>query len=82
MPVNEAVLAANLSEDNETASALAAQMPNVQRKAAVSPGYFEAMDRFTEKLLAGGSEMKTAKLQQLLDELSAFLMADVTKEQE
>jgi hypothetical protein len=40
------------------------------------------MDRFTEKLLAGGGEMKTAKLQQLLDELSAFLMADVTKEQE
>jgi hypothetical protein len=40
------------------------------------------MDLFTAKLLAGGADMKTAKLQQLLDELSAFLMADVPKAQE
>ena len=68
--------------DNETASALAAQMPNVIRKIRVSPGYYGAMESFTAKLLAGGADMKTAKLQQLLDELSAFLMAEAAKEQE
>ena len=52
------------------------------RRTAVTEGYRGAMDTFTAKLLAGGTEMKTAKVQQLLDELSAFLMADVPKEQE
>lgn len=82
VPVRESLLKEDMLADNETASALAAQMPNVIRKIRVSPGYYGAMESFTAKLLAGGADMKTAKLQQLLDELSAFLMAEAAKEQE
>ena len=82
IPVRTAMLTEDLLSDNKTASALVAQMPYVQRKIKVTDGYYEAMDLFTAKLLAGGADMKTAKLQQLLDELSAFLMADVPKVQE
>ena len=82
VPVREAVLTEDLTSNNKTASALAEQMPNVVRKIRVTDGYYAAMDSFTEKLLAGGAGMKTAKIQQLLDELSAFLMYDVPKAQE
>ena len=80
IPVSTPALNKIDTEDNETASALAAQTPYTMRKIRVSEGYYEAMERFTAKLLAGGASMKTAKLQQMLDELSAFLMADVSKE--
>ena len=82
IPVREAVLTEDLISNNKTASALVEQMPNVVRKIRVTDGYFAAMDSFTEKLLAGGEDMKTAKIQQLLDELSAFLMYDIPKAQE
>ncbi len=76
LPVSSAVLADEKLAEDETASALMAQMPHVIRKVKRSSGYIEAMDRFTQQLLKGGAGMKTAKLQQLLDELSAYLMAD------
>ena len=82
LPVRTSLLTPGFTADNKTASALAEQMPNVTRKTVVTGGYQEAMDRFAAQLLAGGDGMKTAKIQQLLDELSAFLMADVTKAQE
>ena len=76
LPVSTSVLAGKEIRKDETASALMAQMPNVIRKVKTSEGYVEAMNRFTSQLIKGGSEIKTARLQQLLDELSAYLMAD------
>ena len=81
VPVRPSLLN-GITSDDKTASALVEQMPHVLRRTAVTEGYRGAMDLFTAKLLAGGADMKTAKLQQLLDELSAFLMADVPKAQE
>ena len=81
VPVRISLLS-GIKADSKTASALAEQIPHVLRRTAVTEGYRGAMDTFTAKLLAGGTEMKTAKVQQLLDELSAFLMADVPKAQE
>ena len=69
-------------KNDETASALVAQMPYVTRRVVVTDGYYSAMNSFTDKLLQGEDEMQNAKIQQLLDELSAFLMADVAKAQE
>ena len=57
-------------------------MPYVTRRVVVTDGYYSAMNSFTDKLLQGEDEMQNAKIQQLLDELSAFLMADVAKAQE
>ncbi len=82
IPVRTSMLTEDLLGDNKEASALVAQMPYVLRKIRVSDNYDEAINSFTAKLLAGGADMKTAKIQQLLDELSAFLMADVPKVQE
>ena len=79
IPVCSAAVSETAPEENEAASALIAQTPYTQRKIRVPDGYYKAMDGFTGKLLEGGAGMKTAKLQQLLDELSAFLMADVSK---
>ena len=81
IPVSKAALENQVITEDETASALKAQMPHVVRKVKFSEGYIEAMNRFTRLLIEGGSSMKTARLQQLLDELSAYLMADGAKVQ-
>ncbi len=82
VPVSLSALKDKALKGDETASALREQMPNVIRKVKRSDGYTEAMNRFTQQLLQGGAEIKTARLQQLLDELSAFLMADGAKAKE
>lgn len=82
IPVNSKALKNRALKNDETASALVAQMPYVTRRVVVTDGYYSAMNSFTDKLLQGEDEMQNAKIQQLLDELSAFLMADVAKAQE
>ena len=82
VPVSLSLLEKEITAKNNTASALVAQLPYVVRKNLVTDGYRDAMDRFTAELLTYGDGVKTAKLQQLLDEFSAFLMADVPKAQE
>ena len=82
IPVSLSALDDAALQDDETAAAMVLQLPYVLRRAKVSNGYYDEMNRFTAALLEGGSSLKKAKLQQMLDELSAFLMADTVKAKE